>query len=206
MATLRTDLRTRARDYLYETTADWFSDAQLNRLASEEVNSLGRQDLYNEEQWTTNLVANQRDYTLPTGTIKVEGIEEDFGTGTNPNWQEFKGYDVYNGAIWLNFNPYNTNTIKVKIRKTYTAPTDDTTALDIPDDITEVVVWGMVVRGYRMVIGYLRGSKSWDSVTKPGDVSIPQIQNWLRDADQHYKELLKQYQTVPRPRDIDLVS
>jgi hypothetical protein len=64
----------------------------------------------------------------------------------------------------------------------------------------------VTIRCYKILIGYLRGSRSWDTVTKPGDLSIPVVVNWLRDAKSDYKELVQIYARVPRPRDIDLTS
>lgn len=56
------------------------------------------------------------------------------------------------------------------------------------------------------MIGNLRGSQSFDSVTNPGGVTISVLQAWLRDAEKTYQDLVQEYATVPRPRDIDLIS
>lgn len=204
--TLRSDIRTRVRDYLYESSADWFTDNQLNRLITEEVRSLPSKDIYLEDLYTTSLVANQMDYTLPTGTKKIERIERNQGTSTLPEWTEFTGWDIFNGAIYLDYRPSTTDTIRAFIRKEFTVPTDDVTALDIPDDVCEILVWGVVVRAYRMVIGYLRQSKNWDSVAKPDYLTLNTVTGWLQEAKRDYNDLIKAYMTVSRPRDINLVS
>ncbi len=202
----RSDIRTRVRDYLYEATADIFSDAQLNRLYLEELRALPNKDVYLQELWTMTAVVDQYDYVLPTGTVKVELFERNDGTSTRPEWNVINGWVMDGNAIYLPFRPTQADTYRVHLKKRFTEVTDDSTVLDIPDEKSEVLVWGIVIRGYRMVIGYLRGSKSWDSVTKPGDLSIPVIQNWLRDAKSEYNDLLRTYATSPRPRDINLVS
>ena len=206
MSTLRTTLRTRIRDYLDEATANIWSNTQLDTFISEEINSLPSKDIYLEEIWSTTLVKDQYDYTLPSGTIKIEKLERNDGTAALPEWNELKGWDCYAGALYLNWRPSAADSIRALIKKSFTAPTDDTTALDVPDDKCEVVVWGSVMRAYRRLIGYLRGSQSWDTVTRPSDLQITVIMQWLRDAKQHYHDLIQQYMTVPRPKEIDMCS
>lgn len=206
MAVLRDEIRTRARDYLNESVADIWTEDQLNRYVTEELRSLPSKDIYLEEQWTTTTVANQQEYTLPTGTVKVESVEKNEGSSTYPNWIPLSGVDNYAGAITLPFLPSEGDQIRIKIKKAFDDVSDDTTALTLPDDKTEILVWGVVIRAYRQYIGYLRNSQSWDTVTKPGDHDISVIQGWLRDAKEQYNDLIKNYQTTPKPRDIDLVG
>lgn len=203
---LRSDIRTRVRDYLYESSADIWSDDMLNRLFAEEMNSLPTKDIYNEEMYTATMVVDQQDYVLPTGTEKVEKVERNDGSDDRPDWTELNGIDTYAGALWLPYRPTKADTMRVHIKKRPTVVSDDVTALDVEDKIGEVIVWGMVLRGYRVFLGYLRGEKSWDSVTKPGDVSIPSVISWLREAKQTYMDLIKQHATVPRPREMNLTS
>ena len=206
MATVRSDIRTRVRDYIYESTADLVSYAQLNRYITEEVNSLTTKDIYIEDMYTTTLVVDQQDYAVPTGTVKVEDVERNDGTTTQPEWVKLNGWDVYSGSIWLSWRPTTADTIRVKVSKSFTPPTDDSTAMDVPDDKCEVVVWGVVVRVYKQLIGYFRQSKNWDSISKPDGVTLSSLQNWLRDARTEYQTLIEQYKTMALPRDIDLVS
>ncbi len=207
--TLRSDIRQEVRDNIQEasgvTGAIW-SDTLLNRHITREIRSLPKKDIYLEELWTTTTVANQYDYVLPTGTEKVESVERNDGISDIPDWTEINGVDNYAGAIYLPYRPTKADTIRIKIKKQFTVPTGDTTALDVPDDVCEVLVWGVTVRCYKILIGYLRGSTSWDSVTKPGDLQISSIQAWLRDAEKYYQDLIQEYMTVPKPRDIDMVS
>ena len=204
--TLRSEIRTRVRDYLYEATADWFSDTQLNRLISEEVRSLPSKGIYLESVHTTDLVVNQLEYALPSTAYKVEKIEINTGTDAIPSWSEFSSWDTYNGAIYLDFLPSSTDTIRAFIKTEFTNPSGDVVALDVPDNACEIVVWGVVVRSYKMVIGYLRQSKNWDSVAKPDYLTLNTVSNWLAEARKDYNDLIKQYMRVSRPRDIDLTG
>jgi hypothetical protein len=205
--TTRDDIRQEVRDNIQETSgqqgAIW-SDALLNRHIAREIRSLPKYDIYNEQLWTTTTVVNQYDYVLPIGTEKVESVEINGGSVTLPVWSEINGVDNYAGALYLPYRPSIARTLRIKIKKQFTVPTDDVTALDVDDDVCEVVTWGVTLRCYKMLIGYLRGSQSWDSVTKPGDLTLPTIQAFIRDAEKYYHDMIQEYATVPLPRDIDL--
>lgn len=208
----RTELRTEIRDNIQEASGidgAIFSDALLNRHIEREILSLPRKNIYLEETWTTSLNSST-DYSdgigLPTGTIKVEAVERNDGTSSNPDWSPISGVDNYNNAIFLPFQVTSSYDIRVKIKKSFEVPSGDVTDVEVPDDKCEVVVWGVTVRCYKIFMGYLRGSQSWDSVTKPGDVAIAVMQGWLRDAKQEYNDLVQLYATSPKPRDIDLVG
>ena len=210
--TTRSDIRTEVRDNIQEVSGIQgaiFSDALLNRHITREILSLPKKDIYLEELWTQTLdplVDYSDGIALPPGTVKVEVIERNDGTSTYPDWNSLSGVDNYSGAIFLPYTTTTTDTLRLKLKKSFTVPTDDITALDIDDDVCEVVVWGVTVRCYRILIGYLRGSQSWDSVTLPGNLNINTINGWLREAKDYYKELIQLYATVPRPRDISLVD
>lgn len=203
---VRSDIITRVRDYIYEDTANVFTDTQLQRFFLEELRALPSKGVYKEEIWSTTLVVNQQSYTLPTGVVKLEKFERNDGTSSYPAWNPLGGYDVYNNALYLDWLPGTADSVRGLLRMKFTDVNDDTTALEIADDKSEILVWGIVVRCYKAIIGYKNNSKSWDSVTKPGDISLSSLQNWLRDAKQEQKDLIKQYATVSRPRSIDLVS
>lgn len=209
MSTLRSDIRTEVRDNIAEASgvggAIW-SDALINRHITREIRSLPSKDIYLEQLWTTVLVVDQQDYTLESGTVKIEKLERNDGTASNPDWSEIKGWDLYAGALYLDWKPSKADTIRAHLRKHYAVPTDDLIALEIPDDVCEVIVWGVTVRCFRILLAYLQKSVSWDTVTKPGDLSQPTVLGWYRDAKKYYDELIQQYATSPRPRDIDLVS
>jgi hypothetical protein len=194
------------RDYLYESVADWFTDAQLNRLFTEEVRSLPAKDIYGESVYQTSLVVNQTDYTLPSNCAKVEKAEINNGTSSLSRWDDFTSWDTYNNALYLDYNPSTINTIRIFMKTKFTDVTDDVSLLDVPDDMCEIVVWGMVVRAYKMVIGYLRQSKNWDSVAKPDYLTLNTVSNWLSEARKDYNDLIKLYIIVSRPRDIDLTG
>lgn len=203
---VRSDLRTRVRDYIYEGTADLVTDTQLNRLIAEEVNSLPSKDIYLEYLWSFSTADKDIDYPFTTGVFKIEKIEINDGTSSDPAWVDFKGWDVFDNTIYLNFTPSGSDSLRAFTRKAFTEPTDDTTALDVPTDKLEVVVWGVVVRVYKLLIGYFRQAKNWDSIGKPDGVSLSSLQGWLRDAQTEYNKLIEQYKTVAMPRDIDLVT
>lgn len=209
MAQTRSDIRTRVRDYLHESVENIWDDDHLNRYYLEELRSLPRKGIYLEEIWSDTLDADT-DYsngiTVPTGTFKVEAVERNDGTSSEPDWNEIKGVDNYAGAIFLPYTVRTDEQIRMKLKKHFTEVTDDITALDVPDDKTEVLVWGVVVRAYKELVGYFRNSKSWDSVTKPGGVELYSVQAWFRDAKTEYNDAVKLYKTVPRPRDIDLTG
>ncbi len=204
----KSDIRTEVRDNIQEASgiqgAIW-SDTLLDRHIIREIRALPKNDIYLEELWTTSTVVNQYDYTLPTGTEKVEKVERNDGSATVPLWNEINGVDTYAGAMYLPYRPSSVETIRIKIKKQFTVPTDDSTALDVPADVCEVLVWGVTIRCYKMLMGYLRGSQSWDAVTKPGDLTLSSIQAWLRDAVKYYNDLIQKYMTIPLPRDISLV-
>lgn len=206
---LRSDLVTRTRDYLNEAVADIFTDAQLQRYYNEEIRSLPSKAIYKEGLHTFSTSPTQADpkaYTLTTGVFKVERVERNDGNTTTAQWNEINGCDNYNGILYLPYTPGIVESMRYFSQDYFAVVTDDNTAIDVPDDKSEIVVWGMVIRGYKQAIGYLRNSRSWDSVTKPGDLSIPVLQNWLRDAEKYYKELIQQYATSPRVRSISLVD
>lgn len=203
---LRSDLRTRIRDDIYESAADLITDAQLNRYIAAEINSLPSKQIFLKKMYTTTTVVDQYDYALPTGTVEVEKVERNDGTTTGPVWTVINGCQVYDSALHLPYRPGTADTIRVHIQKTFTNPDDDATTLDIPDDKLEVVVQGCVVRAYRSLVSYLRQSISWDSVTAPRGVTLNSVQQWYREAKEDYKELVKQYQDTPLARDIDLTG
>lgn len=210
--TTRSDIRTEIRDNINEvsglTGAIW-SDALLNRHINREILSFPKKDIYLEESWTQTLTSGT-DYSdgivLPSGTEKVETVERNDGTSSYPVWNPLGGVDNYSGAIFLPFTVGSDMDIRIKIKKAFTIPTDDVTALDVTDDVCEVIVWGVTLRCFKILMGYLASSKSWDSITKPGGLQMTSVQAWIRDAEKYYRDLIKEYATVPRPRDIDLVS
>lgn len=210
--TTRADLREEIRDNIQEESGIQgaiFSDALINRHINREILSLPRKNIYQEQSWTEELdpaVDYSTGIQLPSNTDKVESVERNDGTTSYPDWNLLSGVDNYSGAIFLPYRVTSSSQIRIKIKRAFDLPTDDTTALDVPDEKCEVVVWGTTIRLYRILMGYLRGSQSWDSVTRPGQLQMTVVQSWLRDAERHYMDLVKEYQFSPRPRDIDLTA
>ena len=200
----------KVRDYLFDSGGDGISgsfvDATIQRFLSEELLSLPSKNIYKEEIWSIALSENVQDYTLPTGTFKLETIERNDGTITSTNWNEIGGWDTYGNAVHFDFLPYTSLGIRGHLKMFYADLTDDNTDIELEDDKVEALVWGIVVRCYKALIGYYRGNMSWDSVTKPGDVGISPVQMWLRDAKLEQKEIIQRYAISALPKDIDLIS
>lgn len=205
MSYTRTDAITEIRDNLYEASADLWTDAQLIKHLRAEIRGLPRKRIFLEEIWSVPTEENRRDYSLPTGTFKIELLEKNIGTSDIEDYQEMKGWDMYANTLWLPYRPGHIFTMRAHLQKGFTDPSSDIT-LDVPDDKMEVVIWGTCVRAYRQLIGYLLDAKNWDSIAKPDGISLNQVVTWLRDARAEYKELLNTYKSVPRPRDINLVG
>jgi len=203
---VRSDIVTRVRDYIYEDVADKFTDVKIQRFFLEELRSLPSKGIYLKSKYPTTFTKDVLTYALPAGTSELEGIERNYGTVASLYWDDFKGYEDYGGSIYLDISPSDTYSVRLLLQKAFTEVTDDSTPLDIPDDKSEVLVWGIVVRCYKALIGYLKGNLSWDSVTAPRNVTISSVQAWLRDAQQEQKNLIQQYRTQSKPREIDLVS
>lgn len=206
------EIREEVRDNIQEVAGidgAIFSDPLLNRHIIREILSLSSKDIYLEEIWETTLDPTL-DYSdgisLPDSTIKVESVERNDGTTTTPFWNPINGVDNYQGALFLPYTPTTIQDLRIKIRKAFAVPADNTIDTEVPDDKIEIVIWGTTIRCYRILIGYLRGSQSWDSTTKPGDLQIYSIIAFLKEARDYYKELVQQYHTDPRPREIDLTS
>lgn len=206
MSYVRSDIVTEVRDTIYEGTADILSDVRIRRFIASEIRSLPRKRVYLQEIHTTSTVVDQLDYVLPTGTFNVEKVERNFGTASLPDWIEVSGWRQYGGAIYLAERPSTVWTMRCHLQKGFTVPSDDVTAVDVPDDKVELVVLGAAVRCYRAIIGYLKDAKNWDAIAKPDGISLSQIHAWYRDLKKDYKEALDEYRTTPLPRDIDLVN
>lgn len=191
---------------MYEDVANIFSDDQINRFYAEETRSLPQKNIYLEEIWETNAVQNQQEYSLPTGVVHVEKVEINLNGSIPERWDEINGVQKFGNSIFFPFLLTNSNdVIRIYVRKQFQVITDDESELDIPDEATEVLVWGMVLRGYKRLVGYYRNSKNFDSVTMPNGVTLSVIQGWMRDAKTEYRDLLDQYSAQGKPKDIDLV-
>lgn len=206
MSYLRSDIRSEVRDNLNETTADLWTDAQLNKYIRAEIRSLPRKRVYLEEVWSTNTEVDKIEYPLPSSNFKVESVERNWGTSSQPDWQPVGGWDQYGNTLELSFRPVEVFTMRIKSQMRFTDLSDDVTTSDIPDDKMDIVIWGTVVRAYKALMGYFIDAKNWDAIAKPDGISMNQVLNWLMEAKKEYKELLQVYKTSQRPRDINLVD
>ena len=202
----RADIRGYARDYIYEATADFITDARLNNALDHTMRELPRKGIYLEETWTEPMVVDQIGYTLPTGTLKVEKLEINMGTASAPDWVEMSGWDNYGGSIFLRSRPSGTDTMRIHIKKKFSILTDDSTNTDVPDEKLELVALGMALRAYRMLMGYFMKASNWDALGKPDGTDMGRLSRWIRQLDEDYNKLLKSFRTVPRARTINLVD
>lgn len=206
MAYNRVDLRSEIRVNLNETTADLWQDTDLDKFINAEIRSLPRKGIYLEEIYEIDTVINQEEYSLPTNTHKVERVERNWGTASAPRWDEIKGWDNYAGALYLSPIPDTVFTIRVFVSYGFATLSDDVTAIEVPDEKIDVVIWGATVRAYKALMGYFVDAKNWDAIAKPDGISMNQVLNWYKEAKDEYKDILKTFRTIPRPRDIDLVN
>ena len=202
----RDAIRTAIRCYLYEDSADLFSEVKINQAITDTLRELPRKNIYLEQIHTTTRVKDQIDYTLPAGTLKVEKVEINLGTSTKEDWDEVKGWDLYGDALYLRSRPSDTYTMRIHIRTKFTNLTDDTTDTDVPNEKLELVYAGASYRCYKMLMGYFVDAKNWDSIAKPDGVSMNMVMNWLKMAKKDYEELIQTFKTYPRPREINLVD
>lgn len=202
----RLDIRTEVRDEFSEpaTAVVFITDAQLNKQINKEIRSLPSKDIYAEDVLAFSTSSNE--YTLSSTTFKIESIERNVGTTTDPYWQEIKGWDTYGGKLYLPFKLSSSTDFRMFRKKTFSTLSDDSTSSDIPDDKMEVVIQGVICRSYRFVLSYLKDAKNWDSVAKPDGFDIGRILAVYQDAKRDYKELISLYKTVPKPRDINLIG
>lgn len=205
---IKSALLARIRRKLYESSADLWTDADIYDYADEEISSLFAKNVYKEELYTSSTVVNQVDYQLPTNTYKVDRVEFDYGTGSNTDWAEQAGWDVYGNTLYLGSKPTQVLSMRLHLRMPYTTVTalasGDT--IDIPDSRVEVVVLGAVLRAYQSLMGYFVDLKNWDYNAKPDGISMQDVRLWLRDIKQDYLDILKALRKVPLPRFMDLVG
>ena len=206
------EIRILVRRKLYELdatgvpTADLFVDDHIDVNINAELRILPSKNVYLEELWTAPKIVGQLDYVLPDGTIKVEKVEENIGTSTDPDWSEIKGGDTYGGALYLPTKPQNTDDLRVHIKKKFTALEEDDDECELPDEKIDLLVLGASLKCYQDLMGMLLDSKNYDSIVKPDASSMRDLQNWYRDLKVEYIDLLRTIRISPRPREIDLCS
>lgn len=202
----RSDIRTAVRDYLYEDTADLITDAQLDKWIDLELLSLASKNIVDETIYTTSTVVNQEDYALPTGSYMVTKVELQEGSSTPPDYVEVNGWRQYNSAIYLPSFPSKVQTLRIHLFKKFSVLADDATEAGTDEEVTEVVINGVLLRAYKRIIGYVRYSKNFDSVTQPGGLNLNAIINTYQEIKRDYKELLSQYEKSVVITEMNLVS
>lgn len=206
MAYNRADIRSEVRVDLFEPTADLWADADLNSFIAAEIRSLPRKGIYLEKTYTFTTIVNDDNFALPSNVFKVEKIERNWGTSALPDWVEVKGYDFYNNALYFPSRVSTAYDLRLFWKQSFTVPTDDVTASDIPDEKMEVVIAGCTRRAYKKLLSYFLDTSNWDTIAKPDGISLNQALGLYKEAKDDYQKLIQQYKTVPRPRDIDLTG
>jgi len=191
---------------LYEASADLWTDADLNAYINAEIRLLPTKGIYAEELWTTSKVKNQQDYTLPTNTVKIERLEENLGTDSDPNWRDMAGWDLYAGALWLEIPPTDTRTMRAWIKKKFSTLSDNNDESDVPEEKLDIVIYGAAIRAYQALIGYMVDQKNYDAIVKPDGISMGQVRAWIAELRDQRREILREVRGIPRPRMIDLVG
>ena len=194
------------RRLLYESSADLWTDADILAHTNAEIRQLPYKGIYLEQVWTTPKVDAQQDYALPDNTYKIEVLEENTGTASNPDWQTMRGYDFYAGGLWLASPATDTNTMRAWISKSFTEIAANTTESDIPENKLDIVVYGAAVRAYQQLIGYLVDSKNYDAIVKPDGVSLNGVRAWITELKSYQKLMIEEVRGVPRPRFINMVD
>jgi hypothetical protein len=202
----RTDLRGYVRNYLYEATADLFTDAKINQALDEAMIELPRDGINNQEIQETTLIVDQLDYALPTGTDTVEEVEINLGTSAKPYWKGMQGWDVYADSLWLSARPSRADTIRIKIRKEFTVLTSDLTDTDVPDNKIPVLTCLAAIKCYEMFIGYFVDAKNWDAIAKPDGVDMTKVMAWIRELKTKYDNMKMKFKETPKVREINLVD
>lgn len=206
MSMLRSEIRDEIRVLLYEATADLFTDADLDTHINAEVRLLPGRGIYIEEMHTIAKELQEQDYEVPDNTVKVEFLEENYGTASNPDWQPMKGWDHYAGAIWLRVPPTDTRTMRAWIQKRFTKLTSDGQTSDVPEHQIDVVIYGAAIRAYQQLVGYLVDQKNYDAIVKPDGISLGNVRGWIRELREDRDSILKRVRQVRKPRSIDLVG
>ncbi len=202
----RADIRTFARDYIYEATADLISDDRLDNAIDHTMRELPRKGVYLEVIHTEDMVKNQIEYPLPARTLKVEKLEQNVGTDTLFDWQKMAGWDNYGGNLYLRYRPTTIYTMRFHLKKNFTVLADDETATDVPDEKLELVALGAALRAYKMLMGFFMKSSNWDALGKPDGTDMGRLTRWIRLLDDDYNKIIKTFRTVPRARTINLVD
>lgn len=170
---------------------------------NQELRALPRKGIYREEIYTTSRVVDQLDYTLPSGTFKVEKVEVNTSTSAQPYWVPVAGWDNYGGALHLSSRPTDTYTMRVFIRKGFT---NNGTTIDIEDPEADALIFGIAARAYKALLGYFVDAKNWDTVAKPDGISANQVLALYREAKVDYRDALSTYRKYPMPRSVDMVG
>jgi hypothetical protein len=170
MATLST-IQAKIRYLLGELTSSTYSDTDINRAINNyyqkavalAMEKMGKWDV-NGEIATTNLVASQQDYSLPTDLLYLSRVEANFSNGTY-TWDKIESIDERQYSPALSNNSINgssdwflltdnsiffqnpvetsvTNGLKIWYTSEVTALSGGTDTVTIPEHVTDYLVYG----------------------------------------------------------------
>jgi hypothetical protein len=206
-----TEIISAVRYKLYELNsagtpaADFFTDTHITANINAELRVLPSKNVYLEEIHTSPKVVDQVNYALPTGTIKVEKVEQNLGTATDEDWDEIKGWDTYDGGLYLSFKPKDTKDLRIHVKMKFTELSVGSTESDFPEQKIDLLILGAAMKCYQDLMGYLLDAKNWDTIAKPDGITMRDVRAWYNDLKTEYVDLLRTTRVSPRPRDIDLV-
>lgn len=206
MAYQRDDMREMVRDFLYEDTADLFTDARINRAIDHSLRELPKRGVYKEEIQTGTQTKDQIDYDLDDNVIKIEKVEVNVGTTSNYDWVEVHGWEQYKGALYLRSRPGGGDTMRLHVKQSFATVSDDSTDYDFPEEYAEVVAIGAAIRCYQMIMGYFLDASNWDALAKPDGVDMAKVSRWIQQLQTDYRQLIQVHRKVPMPRHINLVA
>lgn len=164
-------LQAKVRYLLGELTSSSYSDTNLNRAINNYYQKAVVIAMENMGQWdvqsavaTTNLVASQQDYQLPSDLLYITRVEANFEDGTY-TWNRMDSIDerqlgaaisnytvdgasswfrLYNDSIYLE-NPPETavsNGLKIFYTEEVTALSDSADTIVIPEHLSDYLIFG----------------------------------------------------------------
>ncbi len=205
----RKELRTRITNKLAKLSVnlpDIFPASEVNDAFLDALRGLPYKGVYREEKWTKTLKVDEKEYALPTDHLKVERVEVNYGSSTKEDYQRQQGWEEFGGELHLASSPSEARTMRVWSKKKFLEITDDTTALDVPDDKTEAVLLGAIRRLLSNLINYMIDSKNYDSIVKPSGATLPQVKSWRDEVRLEEERTIREFRTKPRPREMNLTT
>lgn len=205
----RSDYRDIVKNKLAELTTNLpniLPNSEINAAFLATIRGLPYKGVYKEEFWYRTLETNVREYGWESGTVKPEKVEVDQGNSSLPDYAPITGYELFANTIILPFYPTQARTMRVWAKMKFTEIDDDDTDVDVPDDKSEVVVYGMLRRLLENVINYALDAKNFDAILKPDGVTLPQLKGWRDEMRAEEERIIKSFQRKPVPRQMNMTQ